>query len=76
MSDDYLAKIRRLLSSYGISDYQVVRRRRHRAVVVAHGGKTVTVTVSSTGSDFRGARNAAADLRRALGLAGKEAASK
>jgi hypothetical protein len=64
MSDDYLARIRSVLTA--LRDFRIEHRRRHRAVRVTHGGRTITVTFPSSGSDWRGARNATADLRRAL----------
>jgi hypothetical protein len=71
--DDYVTRLRYVLNVHGIRDYQFTRRRRHRAVRVMHAGKTTVVVFPSTGSDSRrGPRNAAANLRRALGLAGKE----
>jgi enoyl-[acyl-carrier-protein] reductase (NADH) len=72
MSDDYVNAIRRVLAAHNISTYRFKHRRRHRAVVVEHGGETVTVTFPSTASDSRhGPRNAEADLRRALRGAGR-----
>jgi hypothetical protein len=64
--DDYVTKISRTLSAHGITSWHFERTRRHRAVRVTHGGRTITVTFPSSGSDWRGARNATADLRRAL----------
>jgi hypothetical protein len=73
MSDDYESRLRRLLAERNITTYRFEVRARHRAVVVAHGGRRITATFPSTGSDFRGARNAVADLRRALRLGGRRA---
>ena len=63
--DDYLARIRSVLSAHGISDYRIERTRRHRRVVVA-GGRDVIVMFPTSGSDWRGPRRCEADLRRAL----------
>jgi hypothetical protein len=66
MADDYIARLGRTLANCGITSYRIEHRRRHRRVVVAHGSMTITVTFPSSGSDWRGARNAGADLRRRL----------
>jgi hypothetical protein len=67
MSNYYLTRIRRVLSCHGIRDYRIEHRRRHRMVRVCHGGRNVSVTFPSSGSDkWRGARNAEAYLRRRL----------
>jgi hypothetical protein len=68
--DDYTTRIKRFLDRHRIADYRFVRRRRHRAVVVAHRDKITTVIFPATGSDIRGPRNAVTSLRRALGLIG------
>ena len=68
MSDDYVQRIRSLLDRLGIDDYRFVQRARHRAVVVTHLGKECTIIFPTSGSDWRGPRNAITSLRRALGL--------
>ena len=67
-SDDYVKRIESFLDRHRIDGYRFVRRRKHRAVVVAHRGKVTTVIFPFTGSDIRGPRNAVTSLRRALGL--------
>jgi hypothetical protein len=74
MSDDYLARIERVLAQHEIRDYRIERTRRHRRVVIERGGRQIAVTFPTTPSDWRGPLNAAADLRRALGLGGRRAA--
>ena len=69
-SDDYVKRIESFLDRHRIDGYRFERRRKHRAVVVAHRGKVTTVIFPLTGSDIRGPRNAVASLRRALGLVG------
>jgi hypothetical protein len=70
VSDDYTARITRFLDSYGISDYRFVQQRaKHRAVIVTHGGREITVIFPFSGSDWRGPRNAIATLRQ-LGFVG------
>jgi hypothetical protein len=66
--DDYVKRIERFLDRHLIDDYRFVRRRKHRAVVVAHLGKETTIIFPTSGSDWRGPRNAVANLRRALRL--------
>jgi hypothetical protein len=66
MSDEHITRIRSVLSAHGIRDYRIEHRRKRRVVRVAHGGRDVAITFPSSGSDWRGARNAEADLRRAL----------
>jgi hypothetical protein len=56
----------RVLDQHGISTYRIEHRRRHRAVLVDHARKDITLVIPSSGSDWPGARNAEADLRRAL----------
>jgi hypothetical protein len=68
--DDYTTRIQRELARHGIDDFHFVRRSRHRAVVVEHGGKVTTVVFPSSGSDWRGSHNAISTLRHALGLIG------
>ena len=71
VSDDYMKRIRRFLDRHGIDDYRFVHRRKHRAVVVEHGGKVTTIVFPLSGSDWRGPANAVTSLRRALGLVGE-----
>jgi hypothetical protein len=66
MSDDYESRLRAVLSDHGIRDFHFERRRRHRAVVVAHAGRTITIVFPTSGSDWRGPHRCAADLRREL----------
>jgi hypothetical protein len=66
MSDDYVQRIRSFLDRLGIDDYRFVQRAKHRAVVVAHRGRVATIIFPTSGSDWRGPRNAVSDLRRAL----------
>jgi ParB-like nuclease domain len=40
--------------------------RRHRRLVVAHAGRSITITFRTSPSDWRGPRRCEADLRRAL----------
>jgi hypothetical protein len=68
--DDYTRQIKSFLDRHGIDDYRFVQRTKHRAVVVTHLGKECTIIFPSSGSDWRGARNAVRSLRRALGLIG------
>jgi hypothetical protein len=71
-SDHYVTLIRRAMARHDIRTFQFTRRRKHRAVRVLYGGKTFVITFPSTGSDpRRGPLNAAAFLRRRLGLAGR-----
>jgi hypothetical protein len=70
MSDDYVQRIRSFLDRLGIDDYRFVQRAKHRAVVVAHRGRVATIIFPTSGSDWRGPRNAVTSLRRALGLVG------
>jgi hypothetical protein len=53
-SDDYVKRIERFLDCHQIEDYRFVRRRKHRAVVVAHHGKVATIIFPTSGSDIRG----------------------
>jgi hypothetical protein len=66
VSDDYVQRIRSFLDRHGIDDYRFVQRAKHRAVVVAHRGRVATIIFPTSGSDWRGPRNAVSDLRRAL----------
>ena len=66
MSDDYVKRIESFLDRHRIETYRFERRARHRAVVVAHLGKETTIIFPTSGSDWRGPRNAVSDLRRAL----------
>jgi hypothetical protein len=68
--DDYVKRIERFLGRHRIDGYRFERRRKHRAVIVAHRGKVATVIFPVSGSDRRGPRNAVSTLRRALGLIG------
>ena len=70
MSDAYVQRIRSFLDRHDIANYRFAHRRKHRAVVVAHRGKVVTVIFPSSGSDWRGPANTVANLRRALRLNG------
>lgn len=70
MSDDYVQRIRSFLDRHDIANYRFVRRSKHRAVIVEHGGKVTTVVFPFSGSDWRGPRNVIATLRHALGLVG------
>ena len=70
MSDDYVQRIRSFLDRHGIDDYRFVQRAKHGAVVVAHRGRVATIIFPTSGSDWRGPRNAVTSLRRALGLVG------
>jgi hypothetical protein len=70
VSDAYVQRIRSFLARHDIANYRFVRRVKHRAVVVEHGGRVVTVIFPSSGSDWRGPANAVASLRRALRLNG------
>jgi hypothetical protein len=68
-SDHYVTMIRRVLAHHEIRTYKFGRSRKHRVVRVTSGdGKIVSITFPSTGSDWRGSRNAAATLRRSLQL--------
>jgi hypothetical protein len=69
-SDDYVKRIERFLDCHQIEDYRFVRRRKHRAVVVAHHGKVATIIFPTSGSDIRGPLNAVTTLRHAFGLVG------
>ena len=73
MADDYVSRIKRLLSRHSISTYRFEQRRRHRVVVVMHLGKECTIIFSASGSGWRGPRNAVSTLRRRLGLTGNAA---
>jgi hypothetical protein len=53
MSDDYLARIERVLADSGITTFRIERRRRHRMVHVLHGGKKIMVVIPSSGSQAR-----------------------
>ena len=67
MSDEYVARIKRLLADRGIDTYCFVKGKRHRQVIVARGGKNITITFPNSGSDSRrGPRNCESNLRRAL----------
>jgi hypothetical protein len=68
VSDDYVARIELFLERHRIETYRFEKRARHRAVVVTHLGKKCTIIFPTSGSDWRGPRNAVASLRRALGL--------
>jgi hypothetical protein len=68
MSNDYVQRIRAFLDRHDIANYRFVRRAKHRAVVVEHGGKVTTVIFPASGSDWRGPANTVGNLRRALGL--------
>jgi hypothetical protein len=70
VSDDYVQRIRSFLDRHDIANYRFVQRAKHRAVIVTHDGKTRIVIFPSSGSDWRGPRNAISTLRRALGLIG------
>ena len=61
MADDYLACISRLLDS--IETYCFERRRRRRAMVVAHGHREVVFPTSASDSRYA-PRGCEADLRR------------
>jgi hypothetical protein len=63
VSDEYITRIRSVLFAHGITSYRL-RIRRHRRVVVATGSREIKVTFPTSGSDWRSARNAAADLHR------------
>jgi hypothetical protein len=69
-SDNYVKRIERFLDRHGIDDYRFVQRAKHRAVVVARLGKETTIIFPTSGSDWRGPRNAVSSLRRALRLVG------
>jgi hypothetical protein len=69
-SDDYTARIEAFLDRHQIATYRFEKRARHRAVVVEHLGKEITIIFPATGSDWRGPRNAITTLRHALGLIG------
>jgi hypothetical protein len=66
-SKDFETAIERVLDANGIR-YRYARRRKHRAVIVEHGGRVRSFTFPSSPSDHRGPRNFAAYLRRALSL--------
>jgi hypothetical protein len=61
-ADHYVTIIERLLRRQGIRTYTFERRRKHRVVRVLRGSKTIMVTFPSSGSDWRGSRNATAYL--------------
>ena len=52
--DAYVDRIRRLLTQHEIRDYRIEHRRRHRRVVIAHGGGVIRFTFPSTPSDLEG----------------------
>jgi hypothetical protein len=64
--DDYTKRLESLLSRYGVEDYRFERRRKHRALVVMHQGRTSTIIFPVSPSDRRGLWNTMASLRRAL----------
>jgi hypothetical protein len=68
-ADHYVTIIEHLLRRQGIRTYTFERRRKHRVVRVLRGSKTIMVTFPSSGSDWRGSRNATAYLRRPWGSA-------
>jgi hypothetical protein len=68
--DDYVIAIERELARHRIRTYRFAHRRKHRALIVEHGGKVVTVIFPASGSDIRGPANAVSSLRHALGLVG------
>ena len=47
-SDDYVKRIESFLDRHRIDGYRFERRRKHRAVVVAHRGKVTTVIFPCT----------------------------
>ncbi|MCK1471313.1 hypothetical protein [Bradyrhizobium sp. CW10] len=68
MADDYIKKIISFLNAHGIHVYHFERLTKHRAVVVAYGGRLNRVVFPSSGSDWRGPANTLASLRHVLGL--------
>lgn len=74
MADDHLEQAARFLARNDITTYWVEPRRKHRALVVEHQGKRLTVIMPSTGSDRRGPANTVGELRRLLNLPRKERA--
>jgi hypothetical protein len=69
-NNDYVTRIERFLDRHRIETYRFIQRAKHRAVVVAHRGRVATIIFPTSGSDWRGPRNAVTSLRRALGLVG------
>lgn len=68
MQDAVVEKIEAFLKHIGCSTYRIEPRGKHRQLVVNHEGRRGVVTIPSTGSDWRGPRNAIRDLRHELGL--------
>ena len=68
--DDYTDRIERFLEQHHITAFRFEHRSKHRAVIVTHGSREITVIFPFSGSDWRGPRNVIATLRHALGLVG------
>jgi hypothetical protein len=61
MSDDYIARIERVLACHSISTYRFDRTRRHRRLIAAYDGREITITFPTSPS--RDPRQCEADLR-------------
>jgi hypothetical protein len=72
MSCDYRNQVGQFLAKHGIENWHIERRRRHRAVVVKHQGRVVTIMIPTSPSNRWGPQRALSDLRHALGLVGKQ----
>lgn len=68
--DSYTTRIETFLQANGLTVYRFEHRRRHRAVIVDLGGRSVAVFFPRTGGDRRGPLNAVRSLKRALIAAG------
>jgi hypothetical protein len=71
MSDDYTDRIERFLEQHHITAYRFEHRSKHRAVIVTHGSREITVIFPFSRSDWRGSRNCVSSLRRVLGMIGE-----
>jgi hypothetical protein len=72
--DDYVNRIEAFLDRHGITEFHFERRSRHRAVIVTYRGRTTVAVFPTSGRDWRGPRNAVANLRHALDLLARRAA--
>jgi hypothetical protein len=74
MSDDYIDRIERFLEQHGITAYCFARCRKHRIVIVVHGGRNVTVGFPTSSANWNGPHVVVTRLRHALGLVGRAGA--
>jgi hypothetical protein len=68
MTDDYVERITKFLTSHGINAFHFEHLAKHRVVIIPHMGRTNRIVFPATGSDWRGSANTVSDIRHVLGL--------